>query len=353
MKNILALIHLPPPIHGASLTGDKIRIFLKQHFILEIQRQSLKNNTNDNAGFNHVIVLINKIFKLFKNLVFNNYDIIYITPSSNGITVLRDLLYIWMIKSLTKSRLIIHFHSNGYFLNKYIPKIIKERTLNNSTILVPSHSTKMEIEQFNLKNVKIEILYGYVNSFDIDLPKLRKTPVLLFYSNLYRSKGIIEFIDVIKQLERLNSVFSFKIYGSYTDFTKKELEEIIKSKDIISEFQILGPIINNEIEVLKDCNILISPTYYETFGLSVLECMSLGIVPVTSNIGGLSEIIIDKKNGFLIQNLDVLSFANKVNHLLLNKELLLKMSFFAKESSVNKFSKLNFENKLKEIFNVI
>ncbi len=352
MKKVLTVIHLPPPIHGASLTGEKIFFFLKKNFFVDVIKQSIKKNTNDRLNITHIFILIKNIINLLNKLFFNNYEIIYITPSSYGLPLVRDTIYFILIKIFSKSNLIIHFHSKGYFKNNLFLKFFNRKIFKNSTIIFPSMATASEFKLNFLQNLKVEILYGCLNNNFTNLNILKSPPILLFYSNLYKSKGILEFLAIIKNLEEHNNLFSFKIFGNFTDFSEENLKKIILEKNIKSNFDICGPVLNNDITVLSNCNILISPTYYETFGLSVLECMSLGIVPVVSDVGGLREIIEDNKNGFLIKHNNTSSFVKKVSFLLNQTNILKKMSIESQQTSKNKFSKINFENKLKKIFNV-
>jgi len=72
----------------------------------------------------------------------------------------------------------------------------------------------------------------------------------------------------------------------------------------------------------------IHPEYAEHFGISTVEAMGAGAVPVVINAGGQKEIVTDKKNGFLWNDLDELM--KKTNLLINDSKLLNKMSTSAK-----------------------
>ncbi len=82
-----------------------------------------------------------------------------------------------------------------------------------------------------------------------------------------------------------------------------------------------------------------NPEYAEHFGISTVEAMGAGVVPVVINAGGQREIITENKNGFLWDSLEELR--NKTSELINDQDLLSKLSKQAKEDA-NKFSKEKF-----------
>lgn len=68
------------------------------------------------------------------------------------------------------------------------------------------------------------------------------------------------------------------------------------------------------------------PSRSEGFGLSAVEAMALGVPVVTSNIGGLSEIITDGKDGMLVPAENVGALAERTISLLQDASLLQKVA---------------------------
>jgi len=79
------------------------------------------------------------------------------------------------------------------------------------------------------------------------------------------------------------------------------------------------------------------PAAQEHFGLTILEAIASGAVPVTYNSGGQPEIVTDSNNGFLYDNLNVLK--SKTMKLIDNPKLLNKMRNEGKKT-VKKFSEV-------------
>jgi glycosyltransferase involved in cell wall biosynthesis len=88
------------------------------------------------------------------------------------------------------------------------------------------------------------------------------------------------------------------------------------------------------------------PEFAEHFGISTVEAMSAGVVPVVINAGGQKEIVINGENGFLWDSLEELK--SKTLELTQNNKLLEKMSENASKSS-DKFSKEKFCQAVNEL----
>jgi len=57
-------------------------------------------------------------------------------------------------------------------------------------------------------------------------------------------------------------------------------------------------------QLMQACDVLVLPTIEETFGLVLIEAMSVGVPVIGSNRGGVPEIIEDKETGLLFESCD-------------------------------------------------
>lgn len=88
------------------------------------------------------------------------------------------------------------------------------------------------------------------------------------------------------------------------------------------------------------------PELAEHFGISTVEAMGVGVVPVVINAGGQKEIIENGKTGYLWNTLDELK--DYTNKLISDKDVWTRMSSIAKIRS-NDFSKENFCRELENL----
>ncbi len=91
------------------------------------------------------------------------------------------------------------------------------------------------------------------------------------------------------------------------------------------------------------------PELAEHFGISTVEAMGVGAVPVVINAGGQAEIVQDDKNGLLWESLD--EFEKDTFKLINDPKLLKEMSVNAYKRSLD-FDKENFYKTIKQILNV-
>ncbi|MBE0671053.1 MAG: glycosyltransferase, partial [Anaerolineales bacterium] len=77
---------------------------------------------------------------------------------------------------------------------------------------------------------------------------------------------------------------------------------------------------------------------HEGIPMSILEAMAQGIPVIAPNVGGLNEIIDNGLQGYLINDRDPKSFAERCNYLYKNKNLLKIMGNAAREKITKHFS---------------
>lgn len=84
----------------------------------------------------------------------------------------------------------------------------------------------------------------------------------------------------------------------------------------------------------------------ESFGIATLDAMSLGIPCVVSNVGGLSELIINDNYGLKFQNNNVKDAIHNIEKLINNRNIRDTISINAYSYSHNKFSLFKWEENI-------
>ena len=102
-----------------------------------------------------------------------------------------------------------------------------------------------------------------------------------------------------------------------------KLKTLAKELQVDDKISFLG-FRKDIIEITKVSDIFIFPSLQEGLPVALMEAMASGLPVICSNIRGNEDLIIDEKGGYLIEPYDVDRFAEKINSLIENKELIEK-----------------------------
>ena len=63
--------------------------------------------------------------------------------------------------------------------------------------------------------------------------------------------------------------------------------------------------------LMRKSTVFVHGSRYESFGIVLVEAMASGLPVVAFNIGGIREVVVERKTGHLVNYGDVISFSNK------------------------------------------
>jgi len=86
--------------------------------------------------------------------------------------------------------------------------------------------------------------------------------------------------------------------------------------------------VHDLVKAYNRCDIFLSPSRLEGFGLSIAEAMSCGKPVVATNGSSLPELVVDEKGGLLCRMDDVVDFAEKIRYISEDENLRLEMGAF-------------------------
>ena len=127
---------------------------------------------------------------------------------------------------------------------------------------------------------------------------------ILFVGRLEPLKGIENGIRAISELIDIDIKLNIA-GGDAEDGETERLKNIALQYNIMDRVKFLGVINRKSLPKLyREHDILIMPSYYESFGLSALEAHSSGLPVIASSVGGISEVVINDETGFLVHPVD-------------------------------------------------
>ena len=145
--------------------------------------------------------------------------------------------------------------------------------------------------------------------------------ILLHASNFRKVKRVD---DVVKIFALVNKEIPSKLLMVGDGPERHSIEELCRSLNIQDNVRFVGKQEQME-EIMAVSDIFLLPSEYESFGLSALEAMASRSLVISSNAGGLPEIIEHGINGYMANVGDVESMAGYAIEILQNDAKLEKM----------------------------
>ena len=136
---------------------------------------------------------------------------------------------------------------------------------------------------------------------------------------------------------QVENLFFREIQTLCLDLVDKKLDEKNKTQLNINHRFVFAGFKNNVGEHLKIFNIFVMSSKLEGLGTSILDAQSVGLPIVATSAGGIPEIILDNKNGILVEPKNPQKLADALIDLINDKNKQERLGFEAKVS-VKKFS---------------
>lgn len=217
----------------------------------------------------------------------------------------------------------------------------------NESDAITSVSENLKEETYKNFDIKkdIEVITNFVDvaRFDkkpIDAFKKVIAPngekVLMHASNFRKVKRVD---DVIKVFANVRNKVACKLMMVGDGPERPMAEELARQLGVADDVRFVGKQEQME-EITAVTDIFLLTSEYESFGLSALEAMAAKAIVISTNAGGIPEINIDGKTGFMANVGDVETMSNKAIEVLQNENLLQQM----KENAYEHAKKFDIKN---------
>jgi glycosyltransferase involved in cell wall biosynthesis len=162
-------------------------------------------------------------------------------------------------------------------------------------IITVSQNTKKDlINLYNIPSEKIEIIYEGVSgkkSAENDGKYRHYKPYLLFIGRLGKRKNIEGIISAFEILKEKYDIPHKLILVGKPGFGYEDIKSKIENSSYINEIIKTDFVSNDEKwELIRNAEVFLFPTFYEGFGLPILEAQLMGIPVVTSNVSSMPEV---------------------------------------------------------------
>lgn len=178
-------------------------------------------------------------------------------------------------------------------------------------------------------------IYSYIDGSRLKPMFAPNNEKLLVHVSNYRK--VKRPMDVMEVFLRLREKMRVKLILVGQGPELPSLEKIAKEQGAFKDLILLG---NRETvaEIIAASDLMLLPSELESFGLVALEAMASGTPPITSDAGGLPEVIIDGVTGCMVKIGDVDAMVDAAYYLLTHPAALEKMQANARKHALENFS---------------
>lgn len=163
--------------------------------------------------------------------------------------------------------------------------------------------------------------------------------IIIFVGALRPVKGVRYLIEAMKVITDENRSTKLFLVGDGKE--RESLESLVEKLGLENHVNFIGKVPNERVpEYMIASDVFVLPSLSEGFPVTVLEAMASGLPIITTNVGGLSEIIKKNENGFLVKPKNVKELSAKISLLLKNDKLRKKIG----ENNKHAVHKYSWEN---------
>ena len=210
--------------------------------------------------------------------------------------------------------------------NPYLCGLIFNHAYKNVS---PSLFLKESFEYFGYTNI------GYIpNTIELEKYPFKTrqfTRVRLFwvraFSKIYNPLLAIKTLKVLQD-DGIDA--SLCMVGPDSDGTLKDAKKLAKQLNVAVQFT--GKLTKAEwIDLAQGYNIFINTTNFDNMPVSVVEAMALGLVVISTNVGGMPYLIKHKQDGILVKPNDVDAFVSAIKDIIKSPETAASVAIHARQ----------------------
>lgn len=364
-KKILFILHLPPPIHGAAMVGQYLKEskLINENFEADYVNLTTAFDLDKMGKFSSrkITSLLKIQYNVIKALLQKKYDLCYVTLNAKGSGFYKDFLVLILLK-LFKKNIVYHFHNRGVatMQHKKVNHWLYRYTFNNTNSILLSPLLYSDIKKYvrreNVFYCSNGIPKANVNVGDGYFKDAERVCQILFLSNMVVEKGVYILLTACKRLKEKNVPFICHFVGAWTEITEAQLKAQITQYGLEQQVFFYGKKTGaDKAAFFRNADIFVFPTFYhnECFPLVNLEAMQFSLPIITTTIGGIPDMVIDGKTGYLIPPNDVVLLTERLDFLISNRALRQTMGMAGRKLYEQHFTLEKFEMNINNVLSKV
>jgi glycosyltransferase involved in cell wall biosynthesis len=229
--------------------------------------------------------------------------------------------------------------------------------MNSNNLIFVSHWTENQVKtNYQFANLNTSVIHNGVDanefspskSSDSDILDNIQDPIILYASRLTVARGAHVLARAIPQVLEKNRKVHFVFAGSGN---VKPIHDILQANGVPKEkYTLLGYVDYRDLPSLyAKAYAYVMPTSWENLPFKLLEAMSSALPVITTNVGGIPEVIEDGSNGLFVPR-NPSNIARSVIQLLNDEQLAKRLGDAARKTVLKNFTWARTVERTKEVY---
>jgi len=182
-------------------------------------------------------------------------------------------------------------------------------------IVTCKHNKEEVIEQYGIDKDRLRVVYQGVDLGRFSPSKCEGKKVL-FVGRLHERKGLDRLLKAFRRVHKEDPMARLLIAGKGEG--EKEYKALAKKLGLGPSVEFLGHVPDADLPGLySSASLFVMPSYYEGFGLVLLEAMASGLPVLAFDTGVVPEVIEKGRNGYVV---DERSLADRMLEILADEK---------------------------------
>lgn len=276
-----------------------ISMLIHSHSLL-FERFNFIATYSDGGLYKKVICLMKALLLFLSHCFKKDIKIIHIHTASY-MDFYRNSIFIYIAKIFRK-KVILHIHG-GKFQEFYEQKKkFVTHICRKADMLISVSQYFVNFLKKEKLNKHVELLHNLTFPPKQEVTRAATSELInfLYVGSINDDKGIFDVLESIAQhQETLKNKMKYHIGGTGNE---ERLNKFIQEYNLTDIVIYHGWIDKNKKEELySGTDVYIQPSKFESFGISILEAMSYKIPIISTNVGGIPDLVKENHNGIFVE----------------------------------------------------